>query len=366
MDRRAFLKASAILPAAASLPRLSFAQSAFDPRPTDKWRSFEVATRVEIVFPQGATRVWLPIPSVDSAYQKTIDNAWSGNAQTAKIVYDGKYGAGMLYAEWPTAEQNPVIELYSRVATRDHAVDFSARRGSVEKLAPEQRAFYTGSTEHMPTDGIVKKTAQDVTKGARTDYDKARAIYEWIVENTYRDPKTRGCGVGDIKTMLETGNLGGKCADLNALYVGLARAVGLPARDVYGVRVAKSQFGYRSLGAGTANITRAQHCRAEVYLAGFGWVPVDPADVRKVVLEEKAQPTTLSDPLVQAVRPKLFGAWEMNWLAFNTANDFALPNSKGGKLTFFMYPQAETAAGRVDSLDPDNFKYTMTAKELSA
>jgi transglutaminase-like putative cysteine protease len=141
--------------------------------------------------------------------------------------------------------------------------------------------------------------------------------------------------------------------------------VGLPARDVYGVRVAKSQFGYRSLGAGTANITRAQHCRAEVYLAGFGWVPVDPADVRKVVLEEKAQPTTLSDPLVQAVRPKLFGAWEMNWLAFNTANDFALPNSKGGKLTFFMYPQAETAQGRLDSLDPDNFKYTMTAKELS-
>ena len=365
MDRRAFLKASAIFPAAAALPRLSFAQSAFDPRPTDKWRSFEVATRVEIVFPQGATRVWLPIPSVDSGYQKTLDNAWSGNAQTAKIVHDGTYGAGMLYAEWPTAEKNPVIELYSRFATRDRAVDFSARPESVERLSPGQRAFYTGSTEHMPTDGIVKRTAQDITKGARTDYDKAKAIYEWIVENTYRDPKTRGCGVGDIKTMLETGNLGGKCADLNALYVGLARAVGLPARDVYGVRVAKSQFGYRSLGAGTANITRAQHCRAEVYLAGFGWVPVDPADVRKVVLEEKAQPTTLSDPLVQAVRPKLFGAWEMNWLAFNTANDFALPNSKGGKLTFFMYPQAETAAGRVDSLDPDNFKYTMTAKELN-
>jgi len=367
MDRRAFLKTGgAIFPAAAALPKLALAQQLpFNPRQAEKWRGFEVTTRVEIVFPQGATRVWLPIPSVDSGYQKTLDNAWSGNAQTAKIVHDGTYGAGMLYAEWPTAEKNPVIELYSRFATRDRAVDFSARPESVERLSPGQRAFYTGSTEHMPTDGIVKRTAQDITKGARTDYDKAKAIYEWIVENTYRDPKTRGCGVGDIKTMLETGNLGGKCADLNALYVGLARASGLPARDVYGVRVAKSQFGYRSLGAGTANITRAQHCRAEVHLAGFGWVPVDPADVRKVVLEEKAQPTDLSDPLVQAVRPKLFGAWEMNWLAFNTANDFALPNSKGGKLTFFMYPQAETAAGRVDSLDPDNFKYTMTAKELN-
>ena len=48
--------------------------------------------------------------------------------------------------------------------------------------------------------------------------------------------------------MLESRNLGGKCADLNALYVGLARAAGLPARDVYGMRVAKSQKGYKSLG----------------------------------------------------------------------------------------------------------------------
>ena len=367
MDRRFFLKAGTLVPVVAALPKIASAQQLpFEPRRAEKWRSFEVTTRVEIVFPEGATRLWLPVPSVDSIYQKTIDNAWSGNAATARIVHDGKYGAGMLYAEWPPAEKSPVVELNSRFATRDHAVDLSARPLSSERLSAQGREFYLESTEHMPTDGIVKRTAQEVTQGAKSDYDKAKAIYEWIVDNTFRDPKTRGCGVGDIKAMLETGNLGGKCADINALYVGLARAAGLPARDVYGVRVAKSQFGYRSLGAGTANITRAQHCRAEVYLTGFGWVPVDPADVRKVVLEEKAQPTTVSDPLVQAVRPKLFGAWEMNWLAFNTANDIVLPNAKGGKITFFMYPQAETAQGRLDSLDPENFKYTMTAKEVTA
>jgi len=43
--------------------------------------------------------------------------------------------------------------------------------------------------------------------------------------------------------MLESKDLGGKCADLNALYVGLARAAGLPARDVYGIRIAKSDLG---------------------------------------------------------------------------------------------------------------------------
>ncbi len=86
----------------------------------------------------------------------------------------------------------------------------------------------------LPTDGIVKERATEITRGAKTDLAKARAIYDWIVENTFRDPKTRGCGVGDIRFMLESRDLGGKCADLNALYVGLARAAGLPARDVYG------------------------------------------------------------------------------------------------------------------------------------
>jgi hypothetical protein len=30
-----------------------------------------------------------------------------------------------------------------------------------------------------------------------------------------------------------------------------------------------------------------------------------------------------------------------------------------------MYPQAQTAEGALDSLDPDNFKYEITARELS-
>src|SRR5260221_7839627 len=151
----------------------------------------------------------------------------------------------------------------------------------------------------MPTDGIVRATATEITKGSNTDVEKARAIYEWIVENTSRNPKTRGCGLGDIRFMLETKDFGGKCADLNALYVGLARAAGLPARDVYGIRVAKSEMGYKSLGTSSENITKAQHCRAEVYLTGHGWVPVDPADVRKVVLEEPPGNRPLDDDLVK-------------------------------------------------------------------
>ena len=102
----------------------------------------------------------------------------------------------------------------------------------------------------------------------------------------------------------------------------------------------------------------------EVHLAGIGWVPVDPADVRKVVLEEPPGNLALDDPRVSAARTALFGAWETNWLAYNDAHDVQLPGSRNPSLPFFMYPQAETAAGLLDQLEPDVFKYTITARQI--
>ena len=96
----------------------------------------------------------------------------------------------MLYAEWPAAAGQPVLELRSRVQTRDHAVDFAARPATVEELSPQARKLYTSPTEHMPLDGIVHDTMRAAIKGARTDVDKARAIYEWVVDEHL--PRSQG------------------------------------------------------------------------------------------------------------------------------------------------------------------------------
>ena len=359
MNRRAFLQSATAAALAQSFAlRAALAQ--------DGWRTFETVTRVDVTDAFGVARAWVPLPlEADTNWQKTIGSSWSGNATQAQVMHDGKYGISLLYTEWPAREASPVIEVTSRFMTRDRAVDFSRPDTSLE-LSAADRKFFTAPTELIPTDGIVRKTALAITRGAKSDVDKARAIYEWVVDNTFRDPNTRGCGVGDVKSLLESGNLGGKCADLNALYVGLARSVGVPARDAYGIRVASSKYGYKSLGTGSPNITKAQHCRAEFFARGYGWVPVDPADVRKVVLEEPPGNLPVKDEKVIAARKRLFGSWEMNWLAYNMGHDVKLPHAnKAPKLPFLMYINAEADGELRDQLEPDSVRYAITSKEIS-
>jgi transglutaminase-like putative cysteine protease len=368
LNRRNALALGAGAALSTGMPWLSAARAAgavtFAPKP-GSWRTFELTTTVEIKAAAGPIQVWVPVPGFAADdWMRPGETTWKAAGGTIALREGAPGKAALVHAKWE-AGATPSVVVTSRFATRDRAIATDAK-GTAATLSAEQRKLYTSPSELMPLDGIVKKTSDTIVAGATSDVDKARRIYEWIVDNTFRNPKTVGCGTGDIASMLSTGNLSGKCADLNPLYVGLARAAGLPARDIYGLRVAPSAFGYKSLGANSTVVTKAQHCRAEVFLDGIGWVPVDPADVRKVVLEEPPGNLALSDAKVVAARKALFGAWETNWVAYNDARDIDLPGSKGPSVPFLMYPQGETAEGRMDSLDPDSFKYSISVREIGA
>lgn len=330
------------------------------------WRTFEIVTSVDIASPAGTTQLWLPLPSnAVTDYQRLLDVKWEASgAKKAEIVAVPGYDVRMLRVEWSDPSTLGPVVLKVRVATHDRQVDIA---GNAKRPHPAHESetvlqTYLRPTKLMPTDGIVKETAQKITQDAHGDIEKARALYEWVVEHTNRDPKTPGCGLGDVASLLRSGYLGGKCADLNGLFVAMSRSLGIPARDSYGVRIADSRRGYQSLGK-SGDISKAQHCRAEFYTASLGWVPVDPADVRKLVLEEQGG-LPLSDPKVQAARVMLFGGWEMNWIVYNHGHDVDLPGSRGLPIPFLMYPNAETLEGRLDSLNPTTFRYEIHSREV--
>lgn len=275
MQRRDVLKGTAILSLAAALPGTAWADVVFAPEP-GAWRAVDLITKIAIENPDGKMQAWIPLPSVpESEWIRNGKTTWTGNTVSATRVRDPKYGAEILHVTWKESEAAPILEVTSRVEMRDRSIDLS-KPTNVAPLSDAERQLNLEGTALIPVDGIVKQTSDEIVAAAnaKSDLEKARAIYSWIIENTVRVAATRGCGIGDIAAMLKTGNLGGKCADLNALVVGLTRAAGVPARDVYGIRVLPSKFGYKSLGAGSADVTKSQHCRAEVFLeslAGCRW-----------------------------------------------------------------------------------------------
>lgn len=373
MQRRHFLQFSAATPfaGALALPGLTSAAAATAGPSASAWRTYDVTTQIDLAERTAQGRVWVPLPARQlgtghSVHQRVLETRFEApGAQRAEIV-TGTGGAQMLAVQWADPGAPQQVKLVNRVALRDRAADLGATTPVRAASAAELRPWLQPSTL-KPTDGVVGETARKIVAdaGAQTDIEKAKAIYDWIVANCQRVGSVRGCGTGDAAYVLTSGNLGGKCADLNGLFVALARASGVPARDVYGVRVDDSAHGYKSLGK-SGDISRAQHCRAEFYAQGYGWVPVDPADVRKVMLEEAPGGLPKTDARVRAANAMLFGAWEMNWMGYNSAEDVRLPGAQqaAAPLAFLMYPHGETAQGRLDSLDPATFRYTIQSSRV--
>src|SRR5262249_27777079 len=165
-----------------------------DGRPTDGWRTFEVTTRVEVRKPSGSTLVWIPAALiVETPYQKTMSNSYNAENGSVKLVESRKTALGMVAARFAPGA-TPIVTVTSRVATKNRAVDLSVP-GRAPAAAKAELEPFLKSTKLIPTDGIVKQTADVVTKDAKTDVEKARALYEWVVDNTFRDPKTQGCGI---------------------------------------------------------------------------------------------------------------------------------------------------------------------------
>lgn len=362
MQRRTFLKSSAILSTTiVAAPNMVFAQSKNPFGITSTPRKFSIVNSYTLEDSDEATQLWAPLP-LEADFQKVVRISYEGNYDEAFISNDNAYGTKLLYAKWKKETKNRTMKIYFDVVTQERTTDFS--KATADTNYSKEVAVYLEGTAHTPVNNTIKTFVSDIVKDAKTPVAKAQAIYDWTVNTMYRDPDVVGCGVGDAMRAIEEKIFGGKCTDISSVFVALLRNAGIPAREVFGIRAGKSHISKACGKAdekGFANITGGQHCRAEFFIAGLGWVPADPADVTKVRLAEKL---TNADKKVQDTKKYMFGSWEMNWVAFNNARDFVLnPKPAQYPLNMLGYPYAENGEDALNYYDAKAFGYSYTSQE---
>lgn len=362
MKRRTFLKSSAILGTSILVvPNITFAQANNPFGINTTPRKFSVVNSFLIEPSEEVTQLWIPLP-LEESYQHVAKIAYEGNYKEAYISNENPNNTKILYVKWEKGTQNRELTVNLDIVTQSRSVNFNKANASVNY--PQEVKEYLKGTEHTPVNQTVTTFVKDIVKESKTPLQKAQAIYDWTVLNMYRDESVKGCGVGDAMRTIQDKIFGGKCTDISSVFVSLLRNAGIPAREVFGIRVGQSKISNACGKAdenGFATVSGGQHCRAEFYISGLGWVPADPADVTKVRLAEKL---TNEDKKVQDVKAYMFGAWEMNWMAFNYARDFILtPKPTQFPLNMLGYPYAEVGEDAKDYYDPKTFSYTYTSQE---
>ncbi len=299
--------------------------------------------------PQGKkAELWIPYP-VSSQYQDISNIKIDGDFTESAVYADKKFQNPTLYARWGKDVKSRKLT-FSFTAVRQEVIrrNFPAQETA---WSPVDYQRWLQPTSLGPVDGKVKVLAEKITTGKTTVLERAKAIYDWTCDNMYRDPATTGCGKGDVCALLQ--KPGGKCTDIHSVFVALCRAAGVPAREVFGIRLGKKDG---------QDITTWQHCWAEFFQPGYGWVPVDPADVRKMMLKQNLKS---GDAKTLAYRKYFWGAWDAYRVQLARGRDLILtPQQAAGPLNTFGYPYAEIDGKPLDFYQPKNFSYKITYHKI--
>ncbi|MGL5632045.1 MAG: transglutaminase-like domain-containing protein [Azovibrio sp.] len=326
------------------------------PEPPALWRKFQISTTVTLTPSRGRQHLWLPLPmNQDTLYQRTLGHTWQGNFELGSLrrLPDGDLET--FYCEWPE-NITPQLTLSTIVTTADRVFEVSRRTQAPEREDILRRNLQ--ATQLLPNEGQIYTLAQRIIGRILDPIAQARTIHDWVVENTEYDLTQPSPGTGDVRKQVEQHLFKGRSADINGLFVALCRSIGIPARRVYGLRIAPSRI-TSSLGITDDDATHASHCRAEFYVPGYSWIPVDPSDARRAAAVEKLEHSRLLP-----IKKLLFGVWEMNWMAYNLAEDLVLPGEAGAALPFFTLPRLERQEGILDGQDPKNFTYHIQARKI--
>jgi transglutaminase-like putative cysteine protease len=276
--------------------------------------------------PTGSRHVelWAPVAH-DDEYQQ-ITNLRVDSPYSYKIVTAAQ-GNTMFHADVKDPKARTLRMTISFDAARTEHIQPRLAGGPAlaHEEGPRELAQYLKPDRLVPLDNQIRAWAREVVEKAHahTDLEMARAIYNHVVSTVKYDKTGKGWGRGDIYYACEERR--GNCTDFHAIFIGYARAMGIPARFAIGFPLPADRGEGKIAG---------YHCWAEFYAKGIGWVPVDASEAAK-------------NP---AKREYFFGAHDENRIELSKGRDVVLaPRQKGDALNYFVYPYAEMDGKTVET-----------------
>ncbi|MFP5520060.1 MAG: transglutaminase-like domain-containing protein [Bdellovibrionia bacterium] len=295
--------------------------------------------------------LWLPQPQ-ETPFQKRRLVQFTTNAQF-KVLKNAEWNFDYIYLKFKDKE-NGILEL-----TYDLEIAERSSAGESYKWSQEKQELYLQTRPHVPINEFIISFAQNIIGSASSAEDKAAKIYHWIIHHGERDPNQVGCGLGNVEDSLREGHICGRCVDVSSVAVALLRAVGVPSRELFGMRLGPALW---TSGLGrTGDNSEAFHCKVEFMTEDQRWLVMDPGDVLKLALDEKLESTSSR---FQEISTKLLLRSDANWVYFNSLRDSSLEPATGMLENYFMYPLGLNLGERVSPYYPREFGFNINVESL--
>ncbi len=170
--------------------------------------------------------VWIPIP-YQNKWQK-IEGISVKSPFPYLLEEEREYGNRFIYIKKVGPLTEPVkITVKLKVERKEVKPTEAECKPPLRYLLPDRL---------VPVDQF-KKLAQEITKGKKTQLEKMKAIYDYVVSHMKYDKSGKGWGRGDAIWACSAKR--GNCTDFHSLFIALCRAVGIPALFEIGLPINK-------------------------------------------------------------------------------------------------------------------------------
>jgi transglutaminase-like putative cysteine protease len=304
--------------------------------------TYQVDFAVVITAPAG-TRVlkaWLPLPQSDSA-QEITEGSLTTFPMSVKprIGTEKLFGNRFAYFEFHQPAGGQIIRHRFTVKTWELHWDLDPAKVTAVERWPAAFAPYLRSEPLIATDERFRKLAGRIVPRRHGEARDLDAVLDWVTAHMRYDHGQASLQASAVHA-LEKG--AGHCSDYHGLCAALGRTLGFPTRVAYGINPLPKNS--------------PSHCKLEVFLPPYGWVPFDVSETQlllKRIREEQALGPAQKARLSRAARQRLLHGFRDNtWFMQTKGTDYDLEPPAGRRVPVVRTLYAEADGQSLPDPDP--------------